>query len=64
MTSLKCKVCKQEVGNGHKCAQCNDPVHLICGKPVKGDEEGYGQKVVCFKCEKQGKKYPILIKQY
>jgi hypothetical protein len=47
--------CEQEVGGGHKCAQCKCPVHLICGKPVWDEEEGYGQNVICFKCKKQGK---------
>ena len=44
-----CKVCKQSCGTAHKCISCNDFVHIICGKP-QGQEEGYGQSVICSLC--------------
>lgn len=62
-TASNCKVCEQEVGSGHKCVRCKGFVHLICGKPVSDEEEGYGQNVVCFKCEKQGKQYFLFVLQ-
>ena len=44
-----CKVCKLDVGGGHKCQECQEIVHLPCGKGV--GEEGYGQFVVCGICQ-------------
>ncbi|CAB4023881.1 Hypothetical predicted protein [Paramuricea clavata] len=46
----KCAVCFKEATGAHRCKLCHKPVHLPCGEPV-GDE-GYGQKVVCFVCDK------------
>ena len=49
----KCKVCSTECGDALKCISCDSFVHLICGKPVGGeDEEGYGQPVKCLLCSK------------
>ena len=41
-------MCKTEVGGVHTFKWCGKEVHFICGKPEEGDEEGYGQQVVCF----------------
>ena len=49
-----CKMCEQPCGNAHKCVICDCFVHLICGEP-QGDEEGYGQPVVCFICKPKSK---------
>ena len=39
----KCKVGSTECGDAHKCISCDSFVHLIRGKPVRGeDQEGYG----------------------
>ena len=43
-----CGVCQNPAGGAHKCSDCGNIVHLICGKPI-GDE-GYGQSVKCNKC--------------
>jgi hypothetical protein len=48
-----CHICFKELTGGHKCQTCKKFVHLLCGKPV--GEEGYGQKVICFKCKNTGK---------
>ena len=50
-----CHVCFKELTGGHSCQSCNKYVHLLCGKPI--GEEGYGQKVICSKCENTGKTY-------
>ena len=52
-----CAVCEKEVGTGHKCKLCCKFVHLICGEGGEDEEEGYGQKVSCFKCLKGRGKY-------
>ena len=49
-----CAVCKEDVNGAHKCHDCRQAVHFICGDPVPNSEEGYGQPVICFKCK--GKK--------
>ena len=35
----------------HKCCQCGNSVHVFCGIAESGTEEGYGQPVICFKCQ-------------
>lgn len=47
-----CAVCKEDVSGAHKCQDCGQAVHFICGDPVPNSEEGYGQPVICFKCIK------------
>ena len=47
-----CCVCGHEAGGAHTCLSCKMIVHVICGKP-KG-EEGYGQRVICQNCLKDG----------
>ena len=49
----KCKVCDGDVSGAHKCMECQESVHLVCGKGV-GDE-GYGQSVVCNICQERDK---------
>ena len=49
-TSAKCIVCDNIADGAHKCNQCKQIVHQICGNGI--GEEGYGQEVVCFKCSK------------
>ena len=34
----KCKVCKLNVSGGHKCLECQENIHLTCGKGA--GEEG------------------------
>ena len=48
-----CHVCSNEVGVAHRCRNCNQFVHLICGRPL--DEEGYGQNIICYSCKGKGK---------
>lgn len=51
--SETCHVCSKEVGVAHRCRNCKQFVHLICGHPL--EEEGYGQDVICFSCKDKGK---------
>ena len=51
MSSLKCKICKEDVDGAHKCLKCNEYVHVICGKGV--GEEGYGQSIICHNCSEK-----------
>ena len=44
----QCHFCTKEVGGAHRCIQCKYLVHLICGKAEEGEEEGYGQNVLCL----------------
>ena len=44
-----CKVCKLNAGEGHTCQECQEIVHLSCGKGV--GEEGYDQFVICNICQ-------------
>nr|XP_039252453.1 uncharacterized protein LOC120329741 [Styela clava] len=46
-----CGVCDKSCSGAHKCVECGIIVHAICGRTV--GEEGYGSKVICFKCEGQ-----------
>ena len=49
----KCNVCREDVGQAHKCISCQNYSHLLkCGLPVEGTEKGYGQPVTCNKCSK------------
>ena len=48
---MECAVCCKDVGGAHSCARCDKKVHLICGQQI-GDE-GYGQSIICYNCEKQ-----------
>jgi len=43
-------VCERPTSGAHRCVQCNNTVHAICGKLPVGEEEGYGSKVICNRC--------------
>ena len=46
--------------SAHKYLKCKKPVHVFCGIESE-EEEGYGQSVLCFKCDTKGKMdYSIL----
>lgn len=51
---ISCIACKNGnmPGGAHKCHLCNAAVHIIegCSLPVEGEEEGYGEKRVCYAC--------------
>jgi hypothetical protein len=32
---------------------CSHFVHVFCGSPAPGYDEGYGQKVLCSRCKKK-----------
>ena len=54
-----CGVCLKPCGSAHKCLKCRKPVHVFCG--IESEEKGYGQLVLCFKCDAKGKMdYSIL----
>lgn len=50
-----CPICAkgQYPSTAHFCVVCRKTVHLIsqCSVPVRGEEEGYGQKRVCHGCQ-------------
>ena len=46
-----CWVCKIGKVRAHQCVKCSHFVHVFCGSPAPGYTEGYGQKVVCFRCQ-------------
>ncbi|CAB3978774.1 Hypothetical predicted protein [Paramuricea clavata] len=48
--TVKCYVCNGPSSNVHKCLECNNSVHAICGEHPEGVEEGYGAPVICKKC--------------
>lgn len=50
-----CVTCSGPTTGAHSCRICNKPIHVICGVPEDGQEEGYGCKVICFLCEKKRK---------
>ncbi len=45
-----CYVCNLECSGAHKCLQCGNNVHAICGNADGSDDEGYGRPVVYKKC--------------
>lgn len=50
-----CHICKNITGGAHYCIQCAKPVHAaICSEEIDGEDEGYGSKVLCFKCRDEG----------
>lgn len=49
---LVCCVCGLECGGAHKCKDCMQPVHAICGE-IQDEEEGYGSNVLCTRCKKK-----------
>lgn len=49
--TMICIICEKEASGAHKCFQCNQIVHVICGET--GDNEGYGQNVTCMICMKK-----------
>jgi hypothetical protein len=51
---LQCCVCKGQSSGAHRCLQCNNPVHAICGENPNG-LEGFGVPVVCNICQTSGK---------
>ena len=34
----------------HRCITCMNPIHLLCGKAVEGEEEGFGSRRLCSDC--------------
>lgn len=44
-----CCVCKMPAEGAHICLACDANVHPFCGK---GEEEGYGSKIICNLCIK------------
>ena len=49
-----CGVCSKSCVPAHKCLKCKKPNHVFCGIESE-EEEGYGQSVLCFKCDTKGK---------
>lgn len=57
-----CHVCNTgNVGGAHNCGECGSNVHVFCGTPVCGSEEGYSQPVTCFKCKPSKSKQDIYL---
>lgn len=48
-TAPLCVVCGLPGSGAHRCAVCKKLTHVICGTGV--GMEGYGQKIICFKCK-------------
>ena len=49
-----CGICSKPCGSAHTCLKCKKPVHVFCD--IESEEEkGYGQSVLCFKCDTEGK---------
>ena len=46
-----CTVCLQPADGAHQCGRCYAHVHVICAPAFPGSPEGYGQVVLCGKCE-------------
>lgn len=40
-----CAVCKNETSGAHKCLDCHEYVHVICGESY--ENEGFGANVTC-----------------
>lgn len=63
-----CWACKKgEVGKAHQCVTCKHYVHVFCGTPAEGYEEGHGQKVICSLCFKgidNGTQYLFIVFTY
>ncbi|GFY50027.1 integrase catalytic domain-containing protein [Trichonephila inaurata madagascariensis] len=49
-----CVVCGMESTGTHSCEICKNPVHALCGNTLG---EGYGSKILCNLCQKEGIKY-------
>lgn len=45
-----CVVCRHDASKLHGCVSCSEHVHIFCGIPIPGSEQGYGQKAQCPTC--------------
>lgn len=53
VASSECPACKNgdQPSGAHLCIKCKKPIHALPGCSVScGEEEGYGQKRICFEC--------------
>jgi hypothetical protein len=48
---FRCTVCDAPADGAHQCGHCYAHVHVICAPAFPGSPEGYGQVVLCGKCD-------------
>lgn len=49
-SKVYCIICEKESSGAHKCSECDNFVHAICGKSTS---EGFGQAIVCNICDRK-----------
>lgn len=46
-SKVYCIICEKESSGAHKCSECHNFVHAICGKSIS---EGFGKNIICNIC--------------